>query len=127
MREILNEFEESISNAEYKDDVYEQRKEIGIIVEYYIQKKNPEIVQVLELDEGDGEILRNVLFKIYDEFYLWGDCIINGLVEASQLEHIVNNYIGEVLWSTQDNASSITAAFFKLYYDHKFTIIETRQ
>ena len=65
MREILNEFEESISNAEYKDDVYEQRKEIGIIVEYYIQKKNPEIVQVLELDEGDGEILRNVLFKIF--------------------------------------------------------------
>lgn len=127
MRTPLNDFEDAILNAEYRDDIYEQRKIIGKIVEYFLQISNPEFVQILESEQEQGTLLRNVFFKIYDEFYIWGDVIMDGIVEASQLEYVVNRFVGEVLWSTEDNAPSTTAAFFKMYYSHQFKLVENRQ
>ena len=116
----MNKFEEAIDNCPYSTDWYEYRCNLAQIVETYIQKSD--WYHIYEKDTRTTKY-RCVAFFIYEFLYVWTDTVVDGLIESSQLDKPINDYMAHVMYCNVHGAPPFAPLLFKLIDNKEITQI----
>lgn len=110
----LNPFETALKNAPYSTDIFEQRKIITDLITEY-SKIGCKDHRQKELTTGNRRFKFD-LFKLFDNWYLWGDFYESGLLEAFRLDVIYDQNTSFVLFSNVANDEQLyIPAILKLF------------
>lgn len=113
MADYSNAFDEAIANCPYHDDWNEQRKEIVKIIEVFGSKMS--MCRTFR-SFGDKDYQVIMFFFLYDGIYMYLQAVENGLIEAAQLEKIMDLDAGIsfVMYSNVENAQEFFPIFLNM-------------
>lgn len=84
---------------------------LDIVREY---TENSQCVRHVYEKNINNKIYRFLYFRIYEATYVWGDVMINGLIECSQLDKVYNDNIATVLYSNIENVPACAPFLFMM-------------
>lgn len=114
----MNKFEEALQHVPYSTDCYEYRCNNLEVVAHFIESEDCEWSQVWERESPNLKV-HSIVFFIYGQLYVWTDFIENGLIESSQLDRPVNDYISAVLYCNVENAHAFAPLLFTMIDEGK--------
>lgn len=109
----MNKFEEALENVEYSTEWYEYRCNNLEVVHQFIESTDCEWVQVWETTRNNIKF-HCIVFFIYGLLYVWTDTVVDGIIESSQLDRPVNDYMAAVLYCNVENAPPFAPILFKM-------------
>lgn len=116
----MNQFEEEIYDAPYFPGTREQVMGIKAIVKKYLSRNDCKSRLYADKDNLKQANLMVVVFFIFDECYIW---IESSRQFSGQLEKAMNDYVGQILYTSSNEQVSMTPMVTRLINEGKLLLI----
>lgn len=116
----MNQFEEEIYDAPYYSETREQVLGIKAIIKKYLSRNDCKARIYADKNDLKQANLMIVIFFVFDECYIW---IESSGQHSGQLEKVMNDYVGQILYTSSDEQVSMAPVVTRLMNEGKLLLI----